>query len=362
MKQGLHTRMIVLYGDLHVGTRHLPYQLSKISKRTLKKSVSWITIHQNQDQLFWKLAAQKRELHTEIVKLKKNVYCVLSSTPWAKLQSLISWAEGETSDSSETEQDYLSILGDYGRAVSKFLYTSAPSYESVSICSMDQCGFLDKLKKNKSIRPDELRLIRMLIANNQRFYISQVNFAYLASPSHNGAAELATIHLLRTKMQLEHFFKYEVGDFYRLVLEFGFGFFGSLIFNPRRKCDFPIDHLRRIKALKTGKPEAFKLEMEARQIAVGLLRNKPYPGLDIKTIMNHKRLAPAAFMGAKYVGQIIGKRLHQSVIMETVEIKTIRELFFREGSKKFISFEDRYHLLKEAIALATLPLSKDHHL
>ncbi len=361
-KKDIRPQMIILYGELHVGTRHLPRQLTQISTQVFKKPLSWITIHQNEDRLFWKLAEKNRDLHSEIIKLKQNIYCVFSGTPWAKLQSLISWAEGETTDTPESEQDYLSIISTYGKTVAEFLEVTPPSYESLTMSTMNQTGFLENLKASRSLSSTELKLIRFLVAHNQRFYIHSSGITYLASPSHNGAAELASIHLLRAKNKSDVLFNHQEDDFFRLVLEFSFGFLGSLIFNPRRKCDLPKDHLKRLNILKKGAKPTFPLEREARKIALGILNNRTSPGLDIKTVMTRKNLAPAAIMGAKYLGKILGKRLHQSILAESVDIQTLRSLFFLEPEKSPRFYAGQYQKLIHAASQATLAPSKNDQL
>jgi hypothetical protein len=151
-----------------------------------------------------------------------------------------------------------------------------------------------------------------------------------------------------------------VEDFFRLAMEFAFGFFGSLIINPRRKCDFPHDHYKRLKSLSAGKKSTFPLEAEARKVALGVLRDRPFRKLDLKTVMNQKSLAPAAFMGARFLGEILGKRLHQAVLAETLEIRTIRELFLVPVSAA--SHEERFRILFDTISLTPVSPSKTAHL
>ncbi|NBU20345.1 hypothetical protein EBS43_02855, partial [bacterium] len=85
-------KMMVLYGELHIGTSHLPKQLKLISEQFLERPLQSVTIHQNHDQLYWKIAQSVPHQKPAILELNEHVFCVFSSTPWAKLQSLMSWA------------------------------------------------------------------------------------------------------------------------------------------------------------------------------------------------------------------------------------------------------------------------------
>jgi hypothetical protein len=362
-------KMIVLYGELHIGTKHLPHQITKISRSYLHHPISWVTIHQNEDRLFWKLAEQDREIKTEALKLKKNVYCVFSSTPWAKLQSLVSWIEGGFPNSSENEQDDLSIFSTYGKTIAEFLDIAAPTYESVHVFTLAQADFLENWEKKKCFTPAELKLIRFHVTHNQRIYIPRAGIAYLGSSTHNGTAELAAIHLLRTKNNSVNIFTFQEDDFFRLILEATFGFFGSLILNPRRKCDLYQDHLNRLKNLEEirdkanssrPKEETFPGEKVAREITVGILRKRTFTGTDLKTWVSQRSQAPALMMAARYLGQICGKKLHQAVLDETVQIATIRDLFISRPDRGNHFYAQTYGELGDLISpIETAPSKLD---
>lgn len=342
-------KMIVLYGELHVGTQHLPKQLRIVSRSFLKRALKWVTIHQNEDRLFWRLARRDQELHTEVIRIKPRVYCVFSSTPWAKLQSLVSWAEGLPQDAWEVEPDYLSIIRTYCDTLSEFLGVPPPSYEGVSACTMNQLGFLDHLQSLDSFSAEERRLIRFHIQTNQRIYIPRVGVAYLGSPSPNGAAELAAIHLLRTKTRFQGIFQRKRDEFYRLILENAFGFFGSLVINPRRKCDLPKDHLKRLESLEKNERPAFRYEEEARKIALGILRNRAYPGLEIETVLKTRKLAPAVMMAARYVGKVIGKNLHRAILEDQIPLHQVQKIFLKSSSVEGRSENHYQSLISEIL-------------
>jgi hypothetical protein len=66
---GRKPRMIVLYGELHVSTNHLPQHLRKVSKRQLGQALKTLSIHQNYDELYWQLARAGKEHNTQAVRL-----------------------------------------------------------------------------------------------------------------------------------------------------------------------------------------------------------------------------------------------------------------------------------------------------
>ncbi len=340
-------KMLILYGELHVGTKHLPHQLHKISQGL----ISWTTIHQNQDRLYWQLAKQNLERQTEVIQLKKNVFCVFSSTPWAKLQSLVNWVDGESSqafsNAGETEPsiDYLSMIQTYGNWIAEFLTLPPPPYEALSIFSIQNTKWIATQMKSELFTKKEIFLIDFHIQNNQRLLIPRVNVAYLGSPSQNGAAELAAIHLLRSQNPSDILYQKGSEDFHRRVLEATFGFFGSLLIQPKRKCDLPQDHLWRIKKLSNREQRGFRFELAARKIAIGILKKNPYPGLDLKTITSKSQLAPASMMGARFLGQILATGMHQMLLTDQLNPSWIRKVFLTPPDSSPNFFEDRYQML-----------------
>src|SRR4029079_17983628 len=130
------------------------------------------------------------------------------------------------------------------------------------------------------------------------------DIVYLGSPTHNGAAEMAAIHLLRAQTRSQVIYGSAKGDaltddFYRLVIEAAFGFFGSLILNPRRKCDLPEDHARRLRRLRASWPQ-FKHELEERAMDLKLLAaDRGAPPRALHLAQASRSAVPAVMMSAR---------------------------------------------------------------
>ena len=387
-RAGHKPKMIVLYGELHLARRHIPGDLVRVSRAYIGKPLRNVIIHQTNDEVYWQLARQQKEHRTDVVKIGKNIFCVLSSTPWAKLQSLVSWAESETayeedaedmdpdsdfSDESmnDTETDYLSLIQLYGAGIAGFLgITKLPSYEALTIQTINEADFVSSLKsvaKGGHFTHRELKIIRHHVSSNQRIYIPRADIAYLGSPSENGAAELAAIHLLHAKTRTLDIFNAEIDDFYRQVLEATFGFFGSLIINPKRKCDLPADHARRLRSLSRKKRgnrteiEARRLTLEALVAEKKFLTGKHRPVIWTRALtrmMTTPGLEPAVTMAARFLGQILGKRLHRCILDEEITREQVRYLFLARMDGAHRLFEERYLELLKALGLEPVAQSK----
>jgi hypothetical protein len=394
-------KMFVLFGELHIGSKHLPSQLSRLSQKLRIRPLKWLSIHQNEDRLYWKLAVENLELCTQILQLKKNIYCVFSSTPWAKLQSLVNWAEGgeptvplsestyrpsrvdQQSQEDEDAVDFLSLIRIYGDTLSEFLGSAAPSgslrYEELNVVTIHQAESIQNLGKRDGLTQNEIRTLRFHLAHHFRFLLPKLKLGYLATPSHNGAAEIAAIYLLSSGHSISHSLSLEsTEDFYRLILESAFGFFGSLILNPRRKCDLPIDHMQRIKNLKAGSIPYLPLELEARMLALEILRSTPrnFQRLhsNLEELITKKNLDPQLILAYRFAGRIFGKLLHLEILAGSLKLDTVHEIFlepiFPPRTTETISthsatpyaYQKRFEFLLEKLSPIDLGPSKQDQL
>ena len=378
-------KMLVLYGELHVGTAHLPKQLQLISEQFLERPLQAVTLHQNHDQLYWKIAQTELHQKPSIIELKENVFCVFSSTPWAKLQSLMSWAEGGTpphlsltgparadslsfDEEFHSEGDDLHLFAQFIKSLTDFFEVSAPPLESVSIHRADQTQFLSQLTKYTPFHAEELKIIRFLVKNHQKVYIPKLGVAYLGTGSINSMIELAAIHLLREKHQSLHFFKKNDSDFFRLILESTFGFLGSLILNPSRKCDLPIDHIRRLESLKSGEKVSFPDEPQARELTLQLLpelfHEKQIQSFSLSQC-NEKLLqrSPPLYLSTRYIGQILAKKLHIAILDNQVKISEFKPLFFEPFmTQERENYRSRFSQLMSEIQHIRVEMSKNESL
>ena len=348
-------KMIVIYGELHLARNHLPRQMEKISSSFLGKKLKWLTIHQNNTELYWKLAKKGLENEANVLRLKKNSYCVFSGTPWNKLQSLISWLEGESNpgfDFTDPESEFLSAMRTYGNAITELFELRSVSFENLTIKTVTDTDFMASMAESRN-----RRIFKSLVTANQRVYVeaSEVgasNFVYLPTFSENWAAELAAVHIFKSLKKSSGFSVKTREDWFRLVSEYAFGFLGSLVMNPRRKCDLRSDHLIRIKALR----ESHDHELDSRRLAAAMSAKNRSRGLGMLTeYLDNPKRSPALVMSARYLGQIIGKKLHEKLLDEEItplEIQRILLSRAKDHEKKLIPvFEEFFETaLKRELA------------
>jgi hypothetical protein len=371
-------KMIILYGELHVGRTHLPHEIQRISKAFMKKPLKCVSIHQNHDGLFWKLAEMRRPEGADIFEVGrqagKSSFCVFSGTPWAKLQSLVSWAESfsehdsfdedEQADSdfdSEFEADYHHWMATYSDFLAELFKIPRLETESLAIKTADEADFLSDAFRRARFLPEERKMLRFLIENGFRTYIPRIETLFLSSPSANGAAELAALHLYRKTVGSAQIFSNHPDDFYRTVIESLFGFFGSLLLNPKRKCDLPSDHERRIRQLLFKKGTAIRIEREARTLALRFWSHKKATK-ELERDLKDPELQLATVAAAIFLGRMLAQKLNRAFLHEEITLAEIRELILHKPSRSGRGYMYQYRALVKRIADKQIEKSKQERL
>ncbi len=106
--------ILVLVGESHLASAHLPAELRKVCKGDLVETI----IVQNMDEIYWSLLRGGME-HAEAVRVDEGKYCIFNTSPMVKYQSyrdvIDRWVEGEGVDR------YLSVMEEMVEYIVSFL-------------------------------------------------------------------------------------------------------------------------------------------------------------------------------------------------------------------------------------------------
>lgn len=321
-------KVIAVYGEYHLSPSHLPAALREVARRNGLAAPEYLVLHQNRDELFWKLAAKGLEQQASLIALAGNHLCVFSGTPWTKLQSLVNWIRGDLArfvdeDEGDAEEEFLQWMRIYGNGVSRFFQIPDAGYGTLHLAKWEDLE-------------GGPRWWRRLLQAQERFYLREDEssvLVYVASFSENAAAEVASVHLLHHDNPRKRPFRGAKAtasdDFAASALDHAFGFLGSLLINPRRKCDFPVDHEARIRELRRHPKRAlFAHELVARRLFAALAKHRR---LERKTVEKSLLDVPpeALFTTSRFLGHWLGARLHEALLQGERSTGQIR-LFFYE--------------------------------
>ena len=321
-------KVIAVYGEYHLSPSHLPSSIREVSRKNGLAPPEYLVLHQNRDELFWKLAAKGLEQQASLIALEGNHLCVFSGTPWTKLQSLVNWIRGDLTrfvdeDEGDAEEEFLQWMRIYGNGVSRLFHIPDAGYGTLHLAKWEDLQ-------------GGPRWWRRLLQAQERFYIREDEssvLVYVSSFSENAAAEIASVHLLHHDNPRKRPFRgvkaTAFDDFAASALDHAFGFLGSLLINPRRKCDFPIDHEARIREIRRAPKRAlFVHELASRKLFVTLASQRRFERRTIERLLA-KSPPEVLFTTSRYLGHWLGSRLHESLLHNERTTEQIR-LFFYE--------------------------------
>jgi len=347
VQQNPGTKLFVFIGDLHIAPQHLPHFVSRELKKK-KIEVNTLTLFENSEPIYWKLAEKGLDDATEVVRINDGSFCRMHTPPLVCQRSYLNWLEHDEGeiDYADARHEFLELVD----RICEFLRVDlGREGEHVEIFTSGDLSFIKKLREDKRFSKSEITNIKRQILASESYYIAKARFVYLANLSVNHAAEEASHFIKHVKSGTEE--PRELVDaFYANILHEALGFFGSKLINHKRKCN----HLSRFKALVSfleadGVPVERELEYEMARLVVEYKkfekRKKPLEYAEI--FRAHMDLFVAV---THALGYILGDYMYYGLMSRKLSRKIVRELFedpWREEGRPFEVYMDLTQKLKD---------------
>jgi hypothetical protein len=215
-------RVIVLIGELHLADAHLPAAIERLNETSWVKRLKVLRIFQNQDSLYWRAIENTNPTEQSIFQLSSKDFCIFSSTPWNKARSYYHWLLGDPEQENELE------FGELARSQMR------PLVKLFSLPEIEWDHF----------EWEQMDVDRALFWSGD--WMWKEGAFYISNPSENIAIEVGAVYTL---LQMRRFRGSQLTIADKIVLR-AFGQFCSILLNPKRKIEFPSDHVKRSKALE----------------------------------------------------------------------------------------------------------------
>ena len=228
-------RVMVLIGDLHLASNHLPHALDeRLQTRGLRRRR--LIVYQNSDTLFWTLAERGHTAEARVVRLGDDRFCVMEVPPYVKLQSYLGWEQAvermAEPEEGESEPTYSGLFGALARQLGRFLDLPPLQAGFEVYTNLDE-QFFATMENAGDIGDARLREVTLLAFGNRSCFVPELDVVYLPYFSVNHASEEA-MHVL----QAQHGGFTVPADlyeaFYARIWNAALGFFASKLVNPRR--------------------------------------------------------------------------------------------------------------------------------
>lgn len=305
----------VIYGDFHLAPGHLPAQIPSLN---LEQD---IILYLNSDKLYFELSEHAIEEQFDVLRLE-NKFCVLSSTPWVKLQSYLVYLQEiddqmiyEIEDEDDFETDYTDYLGKiYDTYASDFDLPDWKKY--LDILTPNDLAFekIDFLKLKKM----EKEKLGYFIASQKNIIFPKDKMQFLAKPSVNNAYSLIGEFIHCQLSHRESLSWSDEGFMPKRIWIEAVSFFFTLWLNPTVKSLNEGDLTARLRAV--GSEDYYNAESDGFDYAEAVLRFAvDYKLTEVEMLQQKERKMVSEQIhwtvqleAAGVLGKILGKKLYKN--------------------------------------------------
>jgi len=305
-------RLLVLFGELHIVPNKLPLKL-KNKIKAHKKNYHSTIIHQNLDEVFWKIHEVDIERYNQIVKFSDSEFSLHTAPPWIKYESMIYWYENLSDDPEFELHDYIfntGILNLHSNVLEDFIFLchkiietlgfsiTDKQIEDINLYEHQNLGLISDKIDGLSC-PSLRELYKNLMIRGKVFKIPFTNSYYCSSYSINRISTLCGLHIHDNVIK-KSFPDYEnlliskntEEKFIFFVKQHAVAYLSSKIINPYRKCDLYLDFKEKV---FFGQESKENLEIFKTTIRV-IENNPPNPlNYEIDKIQTHESACNLGF-------------------------------------------------------------------
>jgi len=276
----------VLFGELHI----LPDKLPKITNELSKNQLKQVIIHQNLEEVYWRIyeGNEKKASESVIVKFSDQEFSLQNSPPWIKYESMIYWYENLCDDPEFDLHDYIIETGlksFNGNIYENFLFLCQQLNETLEInlhqSELEDFNIYDHRslettlnKINTSSLSEEFKLFyESLIHQGELFNIPGSNTYYCSSYSINRISILAGFHIYNLIQNLSSLPETNEKKLSYFTYMNFIGYFSSKVFNPFRKCDLYIDLIKKSQHKSESSWQTISLKILRGELSADYLNN-----------------------------------------------------------------------------------------
>ncbi|MEN0059574.1 MAG: ChaN family lipoprotein [Bdellovibrio sp.] len=351
--------VFVIYGDLHLAQPHIPAEIEKHLGSGFSRKI--LRLFQNAERIYFQLLQKEMEATTDLVRLSRNTFCLMSVPPWVKWQNYLMYLErtydlGLVGDDEEDEDflDYTDHVGRYVQIIADELKLAAP-VDRLSVYTAQDAAFWAQVREHYDLKA--LRWIEILIGEGVSFYLPEIAAAYLARGTVNHAASLAMQYIHAQVSGQKRFLSQPPQDFLGMIWLEGVTYFGSKIINHKRKADTLAD----IKAVLSSSAsnagrESMQLALAQKMHELMMITRGRSMALSVKP-----RKKWSYLLAARLLGGMLGERLYAGYRKKLISPRTLQLFLKRDVNHE--SFKVAYYDMLEVVESLPAPfLSKKEKL
>ncbi|MFN3454168.1 MAG: ChaN family lipoprotein [Pseudobdellovibrio sp.] len=330
LKKHPQRKLIVQYGDFHLASKHLPYQV-KLKNRKIVETV----ILQSPEELYFKIFSRNKDISgVDFVKLTERRWALMSVVPWVKWQDYLLYLEtGNDKKIRVSDYDLTDHVGQAVNIINTALSLSV-SIDDLSIYSVNDEILFDKIQ---SLPAQERASCKEMIVSGVSFYCPEQRIGYVARPSLNQISKVAAQYVL-----------YKLGVFTKTISDVRKDFLKSIwlemltyfltkLINPKRKSD-TFDDIRaalRSEQFSDKGKEALVLALEQKLNEIRYATLQVYNSTIIRN-KNYKN-KKSYYTASQILGGIIGEKVYTAFQKKIFKLPQQNSLLFKDLNSKLFT-------------------------
>lgn len=291
-------KAIVIYGDFHLASQHLPNEISKF-----KKAIRSVRVFQNPEDLYFKIIKNKKHFDIDLIQ-DGDDFCLLSVTPWVKWQNYLLYLDEQMDRFYDEETDFSDRIFRYVDLITSELKLEINKGE-LSVFTFRDDHFWKLLSQN--LDEKKLRSIQKWIEAELSFYIPELKVGYLARASVNHMSWLAMQFVMAQSRSNKNFIYNPVDNFEAYIWLQTLSYFGNKICNPKKKSDTLLDFKLALLNVTESKDkkEAYRIALTYKLQELLILTGQR----KVMKLQDKRKIIPFLLAG-EMLGGLYGEKLY----------------------------------------------------
>lgn len=340
LKQHPERKMLVQYGDFHLATKHLPFEVKKLNKKIID-----VVLLQSPENLYFKLLKKRKDPSTiDFIKLTSSRWALISVVPWVKWQDYLLYLEtGHDKKVKVEDYDLTDHVSQAIQVLNKILNIQI-KVDDLEVYSVNDEVLFNKIQK---LPTQERAYYKELLLSGQSFYCPEQQMGFVARASLNQISKVAALFVL-----------YKIGvykkslidsrkDFLKNIWVEMLTYFLTKIINPKKKTD-TFDDIRqalRSEQFSDKGKEALVLALEQKlnEVRFATFQDLSFLTKKNNSLKNKKSYATAS----QILGGIMGEKVYTAFQKRILKLPQHKHLLLKDLQGKH--FTQAYYEAVEII-------------
>lgn len=294
--------VVVQIGDYHLAEKHLPYEMTQLSRKDAKRSSNIQVVYQSPESTYFKYLQFKKEV-PDFIRFSNSRWAIMSVMPWVKWQNYLLQLEKNEQEVDLT--DHVALITQHCADI----VGSKINLAGLSVSSGQQIAKKTLMQKINRLPSELKKKITTDLQEGHSFYVPEIQEGVLGNYSLNHVARIAAQYILNEKKVISKSIINAKDNFLRLIWTEMVTYFLIKLINPKKKTSTFFDirtYLSEENFDDQGR-EALTLALEQKLIEMTTLQGQKNQVR--KEFKKRRRSEKSYYAAAEILGGILGEKV-----------------------------------------------------